>query len=43
MNIGKMPMLLSQRDGRFDGRVRVVADELEIFEFEVVNVFNHGI
>src|SRR6266852_7074894 len=28
------------RDWRFDGRVRVVADELEIFEFEIVDAFD---
>ena len=30
----------SHRDWRFDGRVRVVADELEIFEFEIVDVLD---
>src|SRR6266849_865283 len=28
------------RDWRFDGRVRIVADELEIFEFEIVDAFD---
>ena len=27
------------RNGRFDRRVRVVADKLEVFKFEIVNVF----
>ena len=31
------------RDGGFDRRMRVVADKLEVFEFEIVNVFNRGI
>jgi len=30
-------------DGRLDRWVRVVADKLEIFEFEIVNVFYGGI
>jgi hypothetical protein len=38
-NLGKA----LHRDRRFDRWMRVVADQFEIFEFEIVNVFYRGI
>ena len=36
----RSPASALHRDWRFDGWVRVVADEFEVFEFEVINVFD---
>src|SRR5689334_17753137 len=35
--------LQSNRNGRLDGRVRIVAKEFEVFVLEVVDVFDGGI
>jgi len=40
----KVPVRLGlNRDWRFDRWMRIVADQFEVFEFEVVDVFHCGI